>query len=337
MNNRDRWRAQTALMLKCLPNVMSDDRLALHGGTALNMFYFNMLRYSVDIDLTWIPKDDFGKFAKEVWDIFEKSFPLIEKMGYKIKPKKDVLKYEIIDYPFKTFPIIVKVEVSRNKRETLESPSIVNLAPNVITEFQENYAIQCINKENLFGDKLYVGMLRQNSRDIFDSKFIKESIDIKNISDRIRESLIFNIVKYDNNGRTLADVVNPKLFLKEKDYHQRFDGLQQRAFSYDDFLEEREKHIRDMHLAINEEDKNFILSVQNLKPRRDVYDFDNYPSFRSLLKCLTEIKEKDKTKYIRDTHNLEKALSNPPTLEISNEQDFFTEDRRFSNIREFTN
>jgi hypothetical protein len=43
---------QVELMLQCLPIVMEYDIFALKGGTAINFFYRNMPRLSVDIDLT---------------------------------------------------------------------------------------------------------------------------------------------------------------------------------------------------------------------------------------------------------------------------------------------
>lgn len=41
-----------------LPKVATESAFALNGGTAINMFYQEMPRLSVNIDLTWLPVTD---------------------------------------------------------------------------------------------------------------------------------------------------------------------------------------------------------------------------------------------------------------------------------------
>jgi Uncharacterized conserved protein len=52
-NNEYKERVQ--LLLRFIPIIAKTNRLAIHGGTAINLFIQNLLRYSVDIDLTYIP------------------------------------------------------------------------------------------------------------------------------------------------------------------------------------------------------------------------------------------------------------------------------------------
>jgi Nucleotidyl transferase AbiEii toxin, Type IV TA system len=49
------YRAQVNLMIRCLPAVAQAKDFALKGGTAINLFYHDMPRLSVDIDLTFLP------------------------------------------------------------------------------------------------------------------------------------------------------------------------------------------------------------------------------------------------------------------------------------------
>lgn len=51
----DRYRNQVRLLLRILPEVAKQKELALKGGTALNFFWRNFPRLSVDIDLTYEP------------------------------------------------------------------------------------------------------------------------------------------------------------------------------------------------------------------------------------------------------------------------------------------
>ena len=53
MNNL--YKEQVRLLLRILPVIYREDDFAVHGGTAINLFIKNLPRYSVDVDLTYIP------------------------------------------------------------------------------------------------------------------------------------------------------------------------------------------------------------------------------------------------------------------------------------------
>lgn len=54
------------LLLRLLPLVMEEKVFAVHGGTAINLFLRNLPRYSVDIDLTYIPLADHNKSIEDM-------------------------------------------------------------------------------------------------------------------------------------------------------------------------------------------------------------------------------------------------------------------------------
>lgn len=51
----ERYYRQVALLLRILPELSRFQEIALHGGTAINLFVRDMPRLSVDIDLTYLP------------------------------------------------------------------------------------------------------------------------------------------------------------------------------------------------------------------------------------------------------------------------------------------
>lgn len=51
----EEYRNQVRLLLSVLPMVARQEDLALKGGTALNFFWRDFPRLSVDIDLTYLP------------------------------------------------------------------------------------------------------------------------------------------------------------------------------------------------------------------------------------------------------------------------------------------
>lgn len=54
----DIYRRQVALLIRVMPIVFKIKDFAVHGGTAINLFHRNLPRYSVDIDVTYIPLED---------------------------------------------------------------------------------------------------------------------------------------------------------------------------------------------------------------------------------------------------------------------------------------
>jgi hypothetical protein len=54
MNNT--YKEQVRLLLRILPLIYQEKDFAVYGGTAINLFIKNMLRYSVDVDLIYIPR-----------------------------------------------------------------------------------------------------------------------------------------------------------------------------------------------------------------------------------------------------------------------------------------
>ena len=57
---REDYAAQVALLVRVLPYVAKEEIFALKGGTAINLFYRDLPRLSVDIDLTYLPVAGFA-------------------------------------------------------------------------------------------------------------------------------------------------------------------------------------------------------------------------------------------------------------------------------------
>ena len=55
MDNKNSYFRQVELLVRILPLVGEHPCFALKGGTAINLFYRNMPRLSVDIDLVYVP------------------------------------------------------------------------------------------------------------------------------------------------------------------------------------------------------------------------------------------------------------------------------------------
>ena len=117
MNMNDNYKRQVALLIRIMPSVYKITDFAVHGGTAINLFYRNMPRYSVDIDLTYIPvagrtesMTAINKHLLELKKMIERAVS-----GIKVIHKPDVWKLMCIHDG-----ATVKIEVNGIKRGIIE-------------------------------------------------------------------------------------------------------------------------------------------------------------------------------------------------------------------------
>jgi hypothetical protein len=61
-----RYTGRVQLLVDILPVLAKEPRFALKGGTAINLFEHDLPRLSVDIDLTWLPMQDYAADADQI-------------------------------------------------------------------------------------------------------------------------------------------------------------------------------------------------------------------------------------------------------------------------------
>jgi hypothetical protein len=75
---REDYAAQVALLVRILPYVAKEEIFALKGGKAINLFYRDLPRISVDIDLTYLPLKDRAESLVEINDAMDRIAAAIE-------------------------------------------------------------------------------------------------------------------------------------------------------------------------------------------------------------------------------------------------------------------
>lgn len=89
---RDKYKKQVALLIRIMPSVYRIKEFAVHGGTAINLFHKNLPRYSVDIDITYIPVQDRATSLRNINDRLLEVKRNLEKTipGIVVVPKPNV-------------------------------------------------------------------------------------------------------------------------------------------------------------------------------------------------------------------------------------------------------
>uniref|UniRef100_UPI00319DCC89 nucleotidyl transferase AbiEii/AbiGii toxin family protein n=2 Tax=Bacteroides TaxID=816 RepID=UPI00319DCC89 len=147
----DVYRRQVALLIRIMPIVFRIKDFAVHGGTAINLFYRNLERLSVDIDLTYIPLKEREESLNEINTHLSRLKKEIEQAvpGINVIHKSNVWKLECFKEGTK-----IKLEVNGTKRGVIEPPVIMQLCETARETFHLNCYANIVSWGQLFGGKI---------------------------------------------------------------------------------------------------------------------------------------------------------------------------------------
>lgn len=160
---RDKYKKQVALLIRIMPSVYRIKEFAVHGGTAINLFHKNLPRYSVDIDLTYIPIQDritslctINERLLEVKRNVERTIP-----GIVVVPKPNVWKLLCT-----LGDATVKIEVNGTKRGIIGDTVDMSLCAKAKDEFNMGCKARTVSFTQLYGGKITAALSRQHPRDL---------------------------------------------------------------------------------------------------------------------------------------------------------------------------
>jgi len=171
---------QVNLLLRILPLIARENDIAIHGGTAINLFYFDMPRLSVDIDLTYLPFADREKDLKGIENILLR----LKDTLYKSISQIQIVGPNTIGDEYKLYCSYggneVKIEVNTINRGVFRPTKIIGLCAQAQEQFNVFCEAQIVPMPQLFGSKIVAALDRQHPRDIFDVKNILEVFGLSN-------------------------------------------------------------------------------------------------------------------------------------------------------------
>ena len=157
--NRE-YAEKVEVLLRLLPIVMEEKVFAVHGGSAINLFVRNLPRYSVDIDLTYIPLEGreeslehINAHLMSIAGKAKRAFP-----GMHIVPKLNTCKL-LCEYQRKQ----IKVEVNQTKRGIVGGDVLtVPLCKKAQDEFGLYCEADIVPMTLLYGGKIAAALSRQH-------------------------------------------------------------------------------------------------------------------------------------------------------------------------------
>lgn len=257
---REQYMRQVDLLVRTLPFVARHEAFALNGGTAINLFYRDMPRLSVDIDLTYLPIEDRETTLKNIDTTLEH---IREDL---IRNMRGVNVQRIAGGGNNDTRLLVrqgnteiKVETSPVARGTVHPPERRRVNESVEETF--GFAeMQVVSFEDLFGGKLHAAVDRQHPRDLFDVKLLYEN---EGLTDALFRTFLIYVV---SSGRPPHELVRPSLAELDEAFVNEFEGMTVEPVSLDDLKAASSRMTADILAKLDDRAMSFLLSLHDGEP-----------------------------------------------------------------------
>jgi len=300
MEITQQYKDRVSLLLDILPIVAKRKCFALKGGTALNLFIWEMPRLSVDIDLVYLPISDRDEAFKDI----SANLTIIKDELEKILRIKVVLT-DNAKLVCSKGGAIVKVEVNTIIRGSLFDVEEIEVVDAVQDEFGKFAAISVLNKAEIYGGKICAALDRQHPRDIFDvSKILDEGEG--DFNEKIKEAFMFYLLSHN---RPINEILFSRINDKKADFKNQFEGMAKEKFDYEDFIKISKLLREKISNLFSDNDKKFILSFKQGKPDWSLFvkDISQYPSIKWKLANINNLIDSNPAKYREMYDKLERV------------------------------
>ena len=302
---KDRYRKQVALLIRIMPSVYKIKEFAVHGGTAINLFHRNLLRYSVDIDVTYIPIENrqqslasINQKLLEVKKNIEKTIP-----GVVVKHKPDVWKLLCT-----LGDATVKIEVNATKRGIIGDVVELPLCEKARNEFSMGCKARTVSFSQLYGGKITAALSRQHPRDLFDCKYM----ELQSFDD-VKNGFMLCLLGSD---KPIIESLQPHDIDQTEALENQFQGITETPFGYEDYLESRTALLSLVNGGLTITDKEFLLSFEQGEPDWNkccAGDLSQYPSVQWKLLNIRKLKESNPVKFEQGVNKLRRYLLDSTT------------------------
>jgi len=302
MDRTSPYYKQVQFLVQLLPLVAEEDCFALKGGTAINLFVRDLPRFSVDIDLVYLPMNDrrealsnitqsLTRIAQNIIDAFPYA-NVIESF----KDKPDALRLVVAQKDVK-----IKIELSPVLRGTVFEPEMRSVCQKVEDEF--GYAeMLVVAVSDLYAGKICAALDRQHPRDLYDVKCL---FDNEGLTDDIRQALIIYLISHP---RPIAELLNPARKNIEQLYEGEFVQIEEEQVSLAELELTRDKLIRLVNEKMTEKEKQFLLSFKNKKPDWDLLNLNKVEKLPAVNWKLMNLKKMKAHKHKAAYEKLQKIL-----------------------------
>lgn len=253
------YQAQVRLLMRLLPIVAQEECFALKGGTAINLFFRNLPRLSVDIDLMYLPMHG----RPDALAGIDAAMKRIEAQILEGLPgahvAQTVKEGAVLRLVVSANGTQVKIEISPVLRGVVQHPSVMPVAEAVEDAF--GFAeTTVVSFEDLYAGKLVAALDRQHPRDLFD---IRDLLANEGLSDELREAFIIYLLSHN---RPMFEVLSGRCKDLSDEYRDGFEGMTDEPVTIDELIQTQATMIDALIGNMPDEHRMFLVSFEAGEP-----------------------------------------------------------------------
>jgi predicted nucleotidyltransferase component of viral defense system len=288
------------LLLEAAPSVFEELPFAMKGGTALNLFFGEMPRLSVDIDVVFtdhrLPRD---QALSAIGSSLRKVQERLANRGITVELRRggDVGETKL----FVRRNAVVKVEVNHVFRGSILPPVRCRLVPLARELFKVDMELTTLAVPELYGSKLVAAMDRQHPRDLFD---VHGLYSRSGLTPEIVDCFVCYLAGHNR-------PVHEVLFARPLDiaaaFENEFAGMAREPVALDELLAARERLQSELPAALSPEHRRFLVSLVEAEPDWDAAPcphLSEMPAIRWKLENLQRLKRANPRKFAEQSEEL---------------------------------
>jgi hypothetical protein len=303
---REHYLERVRLLLRLLPSVLEERDFALKGGTAINLFFRDMPRLSVGIDLVFLP------IANRA-ESLARMDQMLNRIAAHAENRLRNARFQRISgggggdtrLLARQGAAEIKIEVSPAMRGAVFPPSLMTAKPGVEETF--GFAEALVSSfADVYGGKIHAALDRQHPRDLFDVKLLYEN---EGLTDEIVRTALVYIA---SSGRPFHELLAPHRLDIAETYEKEFVGMTAEPAPLDALYEIRERLFSDIRAMIDDGGRRFLRSFQACAPEWDALGLEGLealPALRWKLLNLQRLRTENPEKHREQSKALDAALS----------------------------
>ena len=295
---------QAGLLLQVLPYFKNEKIFALKGGTAINFFFRNLPRLSVDIDLTYLP---INKREIALGDISTALETVAKKVTRQFPNFKIVRK--ILSETKTTIAILisredvsVKVEPNFILRGTVFNPIELRICKKAEEFFELSMSVTTLSFGDIYGSKLCAALDRQHPRDLFDVHLLLKN---EGITEEVRKAFIVYLISHP---RPIVELLDPNPQDFSDVYFNEFEGMTFDKVPLEALIETQNYLNRNIIKILTAKEKQFLISFKSLAPDWNLLGLENIQELPAVKWKLLNLQKMDKKKHGQALEKLKDRL-----------------------------
>jgi len=293
------------LMLQIAPMIFAGHPFALKGGTAINLFWRDMPRLSVDLDLLFpdhtLTRED---ALKSISVALHESAERLQKRGFHARTvmAQDASETKLL---VQRDGAEVKVEVNFVLRGAVFPIRSLPLSLKAQEQLMAEIDLPIASFEDVYGGKLVAALDRQHPRDLFDVMLLMQN---EGITAGIRRAFVVYLASHN---RPIHELLAPICRDLRMDYEHSFVGMTAESVALESLLQTRERLIATVQKELDDVERKFLLSLVQGKPEWNLLKISHLAELSALrwkLRNIEKLKTTNPQKFKAQVEKLEMLL-----------------------------